>query len=66
MGANLSSTSLLHKAVLESELYGLEDKKSLDEKDDFLDQYRCDSSRIVVKQWLENRISKLSETENDQ
>ena len=66
MGANFSSTALLHKAVLESELHALEDQKSLDVKDYFLDQYRCDSSRTVVKQWLENRISKLSETENDQ
>ena len=54
MGANLSSTALLHKAVLESELHALED------------QYRCDNPRNMIKQWLENRISKLSETENDQ
>ena len=66
MGVNLSSTALLHKAVLESELHALEDQKSLDVKDDFLDQYRCDNPRNMIKQWLENRISKLSESENEQ
>ena len=65
MGVNLSSTALLHKAVIESELYALVDQKSLGIKDDFLDQYRCDSPRNMIKQWLENRISKLSESENE-